>query len=398
MAPGARRNTERVNLSERIASRIRREGPISFADFQEMALYEEPDGFFASGGGAGRAGRDFVTSPEVGSLFGMLVARYLDKVWQKLGAPDPFVVVEAGAGRGRLAADVLRASPACAPALRYVLVERSARLRDEQRERLTLEPADEALGPFVHGADADDAPQSVPGTGPIVSSLDTVPAISFDGVVIANELLDNLPVHIVERAADGWCEVRVALDDATFVETLVPAPPELSKEADHVAGNVDAPAGARVPVTQAIRGWLERAATMLRRGEVLIVDYADETDGLIQRGSEWLRTYAAHDRGTAPLVAPGMQDITCDVPLGYLRSAAARAGFAVTSETTQVDWLRDLGIDELVAEGTAIWNEGAAKGDLEAIAGRSRAVEAAALTDRSGLGAHKVLTLERRIA
>ena len=75
-------------------------------------------------------GRDFVTSPEVGTLFGALVARALDASWHELGAPDPFVVIEAGAGRGRLAADVLRAAPACAPALRYVLVERSAALRD----------------------------------------------------------------------------------------------------------------------------------------------------------------------------------------------------------------------------------------------------------------------------
>ena len=107
-----------MTLVARIAGRIRREGPISFADFQAMALYDETDGFFAGGGGAGRMGADFVTSPEVGPLFGALVARHLDQVWGRLGAPDPFVVVEVGAGRGRLAADVLRAEPECAPALR----------------------------------------------------------------------------------------------------------------------------------------------------------------------------------------------------------------------------------------------------------------------------------------
>jgi len=104
-------------IRARLHERIRREGPITFAAYMEAALYHEPDGFFARGGGAGRAGADFVTSPEVGSLFGALVARALDRSWLDLGAPDPFVVVEAGAGRGRLAADVLRAEPACAPAL-----------------------------------------------------------------------------------------------------------------------------------------------------------------------------------------------------------------------------------------------------------------------------------------
>src|SRR5215211_6380558 len=103
-------------LAERIAERIRREGPIPFDRFVDAALYDEEGGFFTRGGGAGRAGRDFVTSPEVGTLFGGLVARALDGWWRELGTPDPFVVVEAGAGRGRLAADVLRAGPACAAA------------------------------------------------------------------------------------------------------------------------------------------------------------------------------------------------------------------------------------------------------------------------------------------
>src|SRR5215218_6545670 len=119
-------------LAERIAERIRREGPIPFDRFVDAALYDEEGGFFARGGGAGRAGRDFVTSPEVGVLFGTLMARFLDRVWSELARPDPFVVVEAGAGRGRLAADVLRARPDCTPALRYVLVERSAALRAAQ--------------------------------------------------------------------------------------------------------------------------------------------------------------------------------------------------------------------------------------------------------------------------
>ena len=109
-------------------------------------------------------------------------------------------MIEAGAGRGRLAADVVRAEPVCAAALRYVLVERSPVLRAQQRELLTLEPADEALGPFTRRADPDDVPEPVRNTGPIVTSIDDLPAIRVEGVVIANELLDNLPVRIVERA------------------------------------------------------------------------------------------------------------------------------------------------------------------------------------------------------
>ena len=120
---------------------------------------------------------DFVTSPEVGSLFGACVAVALDRSWHELDEPDPFVVIEAGAGNGRLARDVLRAEPACVHALHYVLVERSAPLREEQRERLKLEPADEALGPFARVAPGD-APTAVEGSGPVLVSLDELPRSS----------------------------------------------------------------------------------------------------------------------------------------------------------------------------------------------------------------------------
>jgi SAM-dependent MidA family methyltransferase len=383
-----------VGLDARLRERIHREGPISFADFQEAALYDADEGFFTRGGGAGRAGRDFVTSPEVGSLFGTVIARALDESWRRLGEPDPFVVVEAGAGRGRLGADVVRAAPDCASALRYVLVERSARLRDEQRERLSLEPPDEALGPFLVVDDEPPAPE--PGRGPIATALDALPAVQVTGVVVANELLDNLPVHVVERTDDGWSEVRVDAAADGFVEVLVPAPPQLAAEADVVAEGAVVPAGARLPVPTAARAWLEQVGMLLRRGEVVLFDYVDTASSLAARGqASWLRTYRAHQRGTDPLTAPGEQDITCDVPLEYLRRVTERVGLPIEEYVAQREWMGRHGIAELVAEGDRIWREGAARGDLAAIAGRSRGVEAAALTDPGGLGAHRVLVLRR---
>ena len=383
-----------MGLDARLRERIHREGPIAFADFQEAALYDPDEGFFTRGGGAGRAGRDFVTSPEVGSLFGMVLARALDDAWHRLGEPDPFVVVEAGAGRGRLGADVVRAVPDCAPALRYVLVERSARLRDEQRERLSLEPPDEALGPFLVIDDEPPAPE--PGRGPLVTALDDLPAVAVTGVVVANELLDNLPVHLVERADDGWLEIRVDATDAGFEEALVPAPPALAAEADLVAEGAVVPTGARIPVPVAARTWLERVGVLLHRGEVVLFDYVDTASSLAARGQEsWLRTYRAHQRGIDPLAAPGEQDITCDVPLEYLRRVTERVGLPIEEYLPQREWMGHHGIAELVAEGDRIWQEGAARGDLAAMAGRSRGVEAAALTDPGGLGAHRVLVLRR---
>lgn len=384
-------------LAERIAARIRREGPISFADYMALALYDEDDGFFATGGGAGRAGRDFVTSPEVGTLFGVLVARHIDRAWHQLDEPDPFVVVEAGAGHGRLAADVLRAEPACSPALRYVLVEPSGELRARARERLALEPADEVLGPFVRSTDPDDAAQPVPGAGPIVTALPDLPAVHLDGVVLSNELLDNLPTRIVERSGTGWSEVRVGIDDdGRFGEAIVPASPDLGTEAEHVAAGAAVPTGARLPVPSAVVGWLARVAGLLRRGQVALIDYAASASELVERGQQgWLRTYRAHEPGSSPFDAPGLQDITCDVPIEYLRAAATRAGFTIEAETSQAEWLRELGIDELADEGAAAWREGAHRGDLAALAGRSHVHEAEALTDPAGLGAHRVVVLRR---
>jgi SAM-dependent MidA family methyltransferase len=117
---------------------------------------------------------------------------------------------------------------------------------------------------------------------------------------------------------------------------------------------------------------------------------------LVERGQHgWLRTYRAHDRGSDPLDVPGTQDITCDVPIEYLGAVAARAGLRVELDVDQATWLGHLGIDDLVAEGDATWHERAHLGDLEAVAGRSRGVEAAALTDPAGLGAHRVVRLRR---
>src|SRR5438309_1141925 len=195
-------------VAELVAERARRFGPLPYDEVLELALYHPELGFYARGGGAGR-GADFLTSPEVGPLFGCVVARALDAWWEELGRPDPYVVVEAGAGAGTLARDVLAAAPTCGPALRYVLVERSAPLRARQRGRLPLEPPRQVLGPVVSGQDSDEGAHAVPGIGPLVTSLGELPTGPFIGVILANELLDNLPVRILERTHNSWSEVRV---------------------------------------------------------------------------------------------------------------------------------------------------------------------------------------------
>ena len=328
-------------------------------------------------------------------LFGALVARALDGWWRGLGEPDPFVVVDAGAGRGRLAADVLRVPPGCAPALRYVLAERSSALRAQQRELLELEPPDRALGPVLSTA-SDEPPVPVTGLGPIVTSLAELPAIVFDGVVIANELLDNLPFTVVEWDGDAWLEVRVGIGDGGLVEVLVPASPELAVEADRVgAGAIPEPRD-RLPVPVATADWLVRVSEVLRRGYLAVIDYADAAASLLARGQDgWLRTYRLHERGGPPLADPGSQDITADVPVEHLVTVVERAGFRLHTHTTQQEWLTALGVEELADAGARTWRDRASVGDLEAVAARSRVHEADALTDPAGLGAHRVFVFEK---
>ena len=174
-----------------VRAAIERRGPLPFAEVVEQALYHPTDGFYASGGRAGRRG-DFLTSPEVGPLFGAVVAWALDGWWRQLGSPEVFTVVEAGAGPGTLARSILSAHPTCAAALRYVLVERSVAQRAVHREILPLERAEAA---FASEPDPDDEPDPrvPPPVGPIVVSLRDLPRIPGPCIVLANELLDNLP-------------------------------------------------------------------------------------------------------------------------------------------------------------------------------------------------------------
>jgi len=353
-------------LEQRVADAIRRRGPVPFAEVMELALYDPDFGFYAAHGSAGRRG-DFITSPEVGPLFGAVVANALDTWWRAAGSPDPFVVVEAGAGVGTLARSVLAAAPACAPTLRYVLVERSARLRERHGDYLALESAAHAFAPDREDDDYDQRALDLP-TGPIVVSLSELPRVGAH-VVIANELLDNLPVDLLEHSDGRTCEVRVGLDGERLSEVLIPS--ELSIETG------------REPVQNG--GGVHDARSL--GGRVVVIDYADTTASMASRPwADWLRTYRSHERGSDPLTDLGTQDITCEVAVDQLPP--------LTSNTAQADWLRAHGIDELVEEGRKVWAERAHLGDLEAMQARSRVSEAEALTDPTGLGAFRVLEWE----
>lgn len=396
-----------TDLLEELVERIRKSGPLRFDEYVEAALYDPDRGFFATGSGAGRAGGDFLTSPEVGPLFGALFARYLDRLWNEADRPGSFAVVEVAAGRGALAIAVRAANPECGAALTYQLVERSAELRARQRDHLPISAADPRSADQV----ATD-PQSTDLAAPGPRFLSHNEMDQVDGpvdLVFANELLDNIPIRILERTEDGWGELYVGVDPSepgTLCELLVPldpAPTPADIEPDRAARALidwadlvgpDAAVGARIPVQEQAAEWLTRALAMVRKpgGEVIVIDYCRNTAELAKLDCrEWLRTYREHERGGPPLSQPGSQDITCDVAPDQLALAARSVAIQGSSNFSQAEWLADLGVADLVEEGQRIWNESAGAPDLAAIRARSRISEAQALTDQAGLGGFRVL-------
>ena len=379
--------TDATPVETEVATRIRRRGPIPFSEVVELALYHHDHGFYA--GGAGRAGHrgDFLTSPEVGPLFGAVMARAIDAWWVEAGSPDRFTVVEAAAGTGTMARAVLAAHPASARALTYVLVERAASMRRRHGDHLPLVESALAFGP---GDDGEPVPARRAGDrGPRVVSLGELPAVRITGVVLANELLDNLAFGLLERTAGGWSEVYVGLADAdarpALTEVLLPASDHDRRMAERLAP--DAEVGARIPNQHQAGLWLASALSGVERGRVIVIDYAAHTSELAARPArDWMRTYRDHDRGFDPLQELGRQDITCDVAIDQL--ATVREPDRVT---TQAAFLGVHGIDVLVEEGRRIWRERAAVGDLEAVRARSRVGESEALLDPAGLGAFRVL-------
>jgi SAM-dependent MidA family methyltransferase len=198
-----------------------------------------------------------------------------------------------------------------------------------------------------------------------------MPSEPFTGVVLANELLDNLAFRLLELTADGWREVYVE----NGVEVLEPT--------DHTPA-VEARIGARVPIQAQAAAWVRDALAVVRRGRVVAIDYTDTTAAMAARPwSDWVRTYRSHGRGSGPLDDPGSQDITCEVAVDQLPPP--------TSVRTQAEFLRAHGIEQLTDSARAAWEERAAIGDLEALKSRSRLSEAAALTDPAGLGGFSVL-------
>lgn len=303
------------SLSDIIGEQIRRDGPISFARFVELALYEPEAGYYASGAArVGRAG-DFYTSVSVGSAFGKALGCHFENVWEALGKPAEFVVVEQGANDARLAYDVLtQVEEPFRSALRYRIVEPVPALRAAQEVRL---------------AECRDQVEWV-------TSLGELPP--FRGIHFSNELIDALPFHILRSTGSGWEELKVALEGEDLVFAPAPLDEEMTREAARLPAR---PEGYLCEVRPQARQWLREVSDRLETGWVLVIDYGRSREELLaphrEKGS--LACYQSHKRDEAPLVDVGQKDITADVNFSDLAEEGIRLGLTVDGFTDQHHFL-----------------------------------------------------------
>jgi SAM-dependent MidA family methyltransferase len=311
-------------LQNIIAAEIAGEGgAIAFSRFMELALYAPGLGYY-SGGAAklGQAG-DFTTAPEITPLFGAALAQAAAAIIAQ-SAPH---ILEFGAGTGKLAHDVLTALQQAGVAVEsYSIVELSGELRARQQEALRAFPQ--------------------------VRWLDALPE-SFSGVVLANEVLDAMPVELVKKTDGGWRRVMVTIEGGAFA--FADAEPDAALSA-HIARQVpdagDLPAGYVTEVHPVAGGFMASLARMLAagKGAAMLFDYGFPAHEyyLWQRDAGTLMCHYRHHSHTDPFYLPGLQDITAHVDFTAMALAAQDNGAEVLGYMNQAAFLLGAGIGELL--------------------------------------------------
>ena len=350
----------------RLMQRLGEGGRIPFDEFMSIALYDPDGGYFATGPLRSEADGDFLTSPEVSPLFGETMARFVASEAGRCCAKTPITVVEAGAGSGSLLDPLLVALTAM-DLPRSPIEPWAIEVSDAARRRL------EARIPDVR----------------VVASLEVVPAQRC-GVVLANELLDNLPAAIAVRRGAGWAERMVETDGESLLWVESPARPAVAAWAERFCGPVVE--GSIVEVQIEIGEWIAAALSRLQCGSLLVVDYGDTAAGLASRREEGtVRTYSAHHLGPDPLLLPGETDITMDVNIDAVVEAMEEAGAGVTM-FTQAEFLTQWGLQDRIDELRMLELEHARSGaTMPRLQAHSAITGARALLHPRGLGDFRVV-------
>jgi SAM-dependent MidA family methyltransferase len=361
---------------------IQRNGPITFAEYMRMALYEPHYGYYVTG--AARMGwqGDYYTSTDVSPLFAHCMGRQLVQCWHLLRNPTPFVVVEQGAGRGDLAQAIQQWAKRQHPDFFAALDYRTEDIRGGQdaRTEATLHETDQ------------------PPTKP--------------SVLLSNELVDAFPVHVVALHEQQLYEVYVDVQDGRLQEVLA------SPHSTELAAYLDTynpswrmfPDGWRAEINLDAIRWMERCAQLLtgttgrrkHHGFLITIDYGDKARALYtpERYHGTLACYFQHQFSERPLLRPGQQDITAHVNFSALITTGRQHGLRLHSFTTQRVWLEQMGIfDELAHirqhDFAAIDSQRASdRGQIELLQWYNLRQRVAALTASNGMGNFKVLLMK----
>ncbi len=362
-------------LQSLILERIRRDGPITFADYMRMALYEPGLGYYVTGGPKmGWQGADYFTSADVADFFAHCVGRQLQRMWEQLRRPARFVVLEQGAGRGTLAESVVTWARQVAADFFAALDYRVADIRTGQDAR------------------AFDEEQPNDNAGP--------------SVILSNELVDAFPVHIVELRRGQLREVYVGEAEGQqgqLCELLgSPSTVEVAEYLDrfHIPWR-GFPEGWRAEINLDALSWMERCAQVLRRGYLLTIDYGEKARALYtpDRRHGTLLCYYRHQANERPLARAGEQDITAHVNFSALIDEGRRHGLRLNTYATQREWLERMGLQTELEQrytrefASALANRASDRGQVALLQWHSLRQGASILTNPAGMGNFKVLVM-----
>ena len=308
-----------MSLSEIIIERIEKEGPLSFRDFMEMALYYPELGYYNSSQNKIGKDGDFYTSANLTAAFGAMIGRQIEEMWRNL-EKKPFKIVEYGAGTGLLCHDILdylKNNISLYNSLTYSIIEKSSSMREIQKKHLHEK----------------------------VSWYNSIQEITeINGCILSNELIDNFSVHQVIME-DQLKEVFVDYKDG-FIEILKPAKQEL---ADYLAAlNVQLPEGFRTEINLEAVSWIKDISKSLKKGYVITIDYGSLSAELYsnRRSCGTLLCYYKHQKNDNPYQFIGQQDITTHTNFSAISHWGSQYGMDCCGSVDQAQFLLALGIKE----------------------------------------------------
>ena len=352
-----------MSAQQEVFKRIESKGKVTFAEFMEAALYWPDGGHYSNADNVGPSG-DFYTAPSAHPAFGALLCVQAFQMWQTLGSPQPFQILELGAGNGLLCHDFIGYS-AHLPAdfqesIEYICVDRSvaegveSQLEGPLRERVSR------------------------------SLSQDIPAKGLKGLVLSNELLDSFPVHRVKLEKGSLREIYITLDDGHLIEVLdKPSTPALYERLAPIIPSL--PDGFTTEVNLSIGPWLDSVSQALEKGFVLTVDYGHPAHDLYSptRTRGTLTCFYKHVQTDDPYSRIGQQDMTAHVDFTAVVEHGERNGLETVGLTSQREFLNNLGLQELIKRLA-----GAGLAQREMDSNRMAMVDIARL---GGLGGFKVL-------